>query len=159
MDNITTTAAQAAYLAQNRQPIIYATHTPAFVLALLAVAGRFYTACRLNPHRRRPAAHDWLALAAGVGTAGVYACSMLWVRFGLGRHAAWARAQTPDGANIRRFLQTVLANEVLYTTTLACARLSLVVLYYRLFGLTTMRYWLHGVTGLIVAWALYSVSP
>lgn len=149
-----TNVTYTAFLAQTRQPEIYATHTIAFVLALLAVAGRFYTA--LCVAKRALAGHDWLALAAGVGTVGVYTCSMLWMRFGLGRHAAWALGQ--DEMNIQRFLQTIMANEMLYTTTLACARLSLVVFYYRIFGVTNMRYWLHFVVGFIVAWSLYSVS-
>lgn len=165
MENTTTTTTTQAFLAQSRQPEIFALHTIFFTLAVLAVAGRVYTAAYLVnvvPGRGRGgcgrlAAHDWLAVATGVGTVGVYTCSMLWLRFGLGRHAAWARGQD-DGANIRRFLQTVMANEVLYTTTLACARLSLVVFYYRIFGVTNMRYWLHFVVAGIVAWALYSVS-
>lgn len=149
-----TNVTYTAYLAQNRQPEVYAVHTVFFVLALLAVAGRFYTAVRVA--KRALAWHDWLALMAGVGTVGVYTCSMLWMRFGLGRHAAWALEV--DETNIKRFLQTIMANEILYTTTLACARLSLVVFYYRIFGVTNMRYWLHCVVGLIVSWALYSVS-
>lgn len=186
MDSNNTTTPQA-FLAQNRQPEIYAIHTIFFVLAVVAVAARVYTAAYLgtpgrraagrgggggccggrssNSNNSRLAAHDWLAVAAGVGTVGVYTCSMLWLRFGLGRHAAWTRRPESGGgdgdnggANIRRFLQTVMANEVLYTTTLVCARLSLVIFYYRIFGVTNMRYWLHFVVAGIVAWALYSVS-
>lgn len=145
---------QAAYLAESRQTEVYATHTVAFVLALVAVGSRFYTATRVA--KRALEWHDWLALGAGVGSVGVFACSMLWMRFGLGRHAAWALQQDPR--NVKRFLQTIMANELLYTTTLALARMSLVVFYYHIFGLTNMRYWLHFVVGFIAAWSLSSVS-
>lgn len=80
---------------------------------------------------------------------------MLWLRFGLGRHVAWIMQNDPK--NIERFFKTIVANEVLYTTALACARLSLVAFFYRIFGVSSMRYFLHGFVFFIVAWAISTV--
>lgn len=62
-----------------------------------------------------------------------------------------------DPNNIPRFFQTIVANEILYTTGLACARLSLVAFYYRIFGVLSMRFFLHGFVFVIIAWAISTV--
>lgn len=80
---------------------------------------------------------------------------MLWLRFGLGRHLAWVVQDDPK--NIERFFKTIVANEMFYTTALACARLSLVAFFYHIFGVSSMRYFLHGFVFLIVAWAISTV--
>lgn len=80
---------------------------------------------------------------------------MLWLRFGLGRHAAVVMQEDPN--NIPRFFQTIVANEILYTTGLACARLSLVAFFYRIFGVLSMRFFLHGFVFVIIAWAISTV--
>ena len=81
---------------------------------------------------------------------------MLYLRFGLGRHAVVVAQEDPQ--NLSRFLQTIVANEIVYTTGLACARLSIVFLYYRIFGTSNMRYFLHGFTAIIIAWTIGTVS-
>lgn len=80
---------------------------------------------------------------------------MLWLRFGLGRHLAWVVQDDPK--NIERFFKTIVANEMFYTTALACARLSLVAFFYQIFGVSSMRYFLHGFVFLIVSWAISTV--
>ncbi|KAH7151011.1 hypothetical protein DER46DRAFT_689705, partial [Fusarium sp. MPI-SDFR-AT-0072] len=67
---------------------------------------------------------------------------MLWLRFGLGRHLAWVMQDDPK--NIENFFKAIVANEIMYTTALACARLSLVAFFYHIFGVSSMRYFLHG---------------
>lgn len=80
---------------------------------------------------------------------------MMWLRFGLGRHEIVALEEDP--MNIVYFYQTIFANEILYPFGLATARLSLVVLYHRIFGLFNARYYLHGLMAFIMAWAVYAV--
>ena len=80
---------------------------------------------------------------------------MLWLRFGLGRHLAWVVQDDPK--NIERFFKTIVANEMFYTTALACARLSLVAFFYQIFGVSSMRYFLHGFVFLIISWAISTV--
>lgn len=80
---------------------------------------------------------------------------MLWLRFGLGRHVAWVVQDDPT--NIERFFKTIVANEMFYTTALACARLSLVAFFYQIFGVSSMRYFLHGFVFLIISWAISTV--
>jgi len=80
---------------------------------------------------------------------------MLWLGFGLGRHLAWVIQDDPK--NIERFFKTIVANEMFYTTALACARLSLVAFFYQIFGVSSMRYFLHGFVFLIVSWAISTV--
>jgi hypothetical protein len=62
-----------------------------------------------------------------------------------------------DPKNIERFFKTIVANEMFYTTALACARLSLVAFFYQIFGVSSMRYFLHGFVFLIVSWAISTV--
>lgn len=81
---------------------------------------------------------------------------MLYLRFGLGRHAIVVSKEHPK--HLSRFLQTIVANEIVYTTGLACARLSIVALYYRIFGSSNMLYFLHGFAAFIVAWAIATVN-
>lgn len=81
---------------------------------------------------------------------------MLWLRFGLGRHEVVVKEEDP--MNIIYFYQTIFANEILYPFGLATARLSLVVLYHRIFGLFKARYYLYGLMAFIMAWAIYAVS-
>lgn len=81
---------------------------------------------------------------------------MLYLRFGLGRHAVVVSQEDPE--NLSRFLQTIVANEIVYTTGLACARLSIVALYYRIFGSSNMYYFLQGFAAFIVAWAIATAS-
>lgn len=81
---------------------------------------------------------------------------MLYLHFGLGRHAVVVAQEDPQ--NLSRFLQTIVANEIVYTAGLAFARLSIVFLYYRIFGSSNMKYFLHGFTAFIVAWSISTVS-
>ncbi|KAL0262019.1 hypothetical protein SLS55_003454 [Diplodia seriata] len=98
---------------------------------------------------------DWLAFVAAVNTVGVFIGTMLWLRFGLGRHSAAVMQDDPK--DVSRFFQTILANEIMYTTALACARLSLVAFFYRIFGVSSMRYFLHGFVFVIISWAIATV--
>ncbi|KAF5981894.1 integral membrane protein [Fusarium coicis] len=82
---------------------------------------------------------------------------MLWLRFGLGRHLAWVMQDDPK--NIENFFKAIVANEVMYTTALACARLSLAAFFYHIFGVSTMRYFLHGFVAFIIAWAISTYVP
>ncbi|KAL1640682.1 hypothetical protein SLS58_006696 [Diplodia intermedia] len=100
---------------------------------------------------------DWLSFVAAVNTVGVFIGSMLWLHFGLGRHSAAVMQEDPK--NISRFFQTILANSIMYTTALACARLSLVAFFYRIFGVSSMRYFLHGFVFVIIAWAIATYVP
>ncbi|KKY16117.1 putative integral membrane protein [Diplodia seriata] len=100
---------------------------------------------------------DWLAFVAAVNTVGVFIGTMLWLRFGLGRHSAAVMQDDPK--DVSRFFQTILANEIMYTTALACARLSLVAFFYRIFGVSSMRFFLHGFVFVIIAWAIATYVP
>lgn len=177
----------AAYLAESRQGAVYASHIALFTLSMLALVARFYSA-RVAPKTlgwddlfalaagvcpdRSPLPPNLsffflflflcFRLAANIHGVhqvcdlGVFTTSMLWLRFGLGRHEAWVVAQDPE--NIVRFYKAIMANEILYTTALACARFSVVFFYYRIFGMSGMRYYLHFMVAFILAWAISSVG-
>lgn len=87
---------------------------------------------------------------------GVFTGTMFWLKFGLGRHEVVVHEEDP--MNITRFYQTIFANEIMYPMGLASARLSLVILYHRIFGLFSARYYLYGLMFFIGAWAIYAVS-
>lgn len=59
-----------------------------------------------------------------------------------------------DPKNIENFFKAIVANEIMYTTALAYARLSLVAFFYHIFGVSSMRYFLHGFVVFIIAWAI-----
>lgn len=62
MDDMTD-AQMARYLAENRQDEVYATHVIFFLISLLSMATRFWTA-RFS--ERKLGWDDWFALIAGV---------------------------------------------------------------------------------------------
>ncbi|KAJ4009610.1 hypothetical protein NW752_009199 [Fusarium irregulare] len=144
----------AAFLAESRQNEVYATHIAFFIMMMLIVPCRFFSA-RITD--KKLGWDDWLAYFAAFNTIGVFIGSMLWLRFGLGRHLAWVIQDDPK--NIERFFKTIVANEMFYTTALACARLSLVAFFYQIFGVSSMRYFLHGFVFLIVSWAISTYVP
>ncbi|KAI1069173.1 hypothetical protein LB507_008707 [Fusarium sp. FIESC RH6] len=144
----------AAFLAESRQNEVYATHIAFFVMMMLIVPCRFFSA-RITD--KKMGWDDWLAYFAAFNTIGVFIGSMLWLRFGLGRHVAWVVQDDPT--NIERFFKTIVANEMFYTTALACARLSLVAFFYQIFGVSSMRYFLHGFVFLIISWAISTYVP
>ncbi|KAK1953508.1 hypothetical protein LY78DRAFT_594378, partial [Colletotrichum sublineola] len=88
---------------------------------------------------------------------GLFIGTMLFLHFGLGRHEIIVEKE--DHMNIRRYFQTIFANEIMYPVGLGCARLSLAVLYYRIFGLFGARYYLYGVIAFIFAWTIYASIP
>ncbi|TFB04657.1 hypothetical protein CCMA1212_003284 [Trichoderma ghanense] len=144
----------AAFLAENRQAEVYAVATVFFVLSLLALSGRL-GAARIAG---KPLWwDDWFAIIATICGIGGYVTTMLYLHFGLGRHAVVVAQEDPQ--NLSRFLQTIVANEIVYTAGLAFARLSIVFLYYRIFGSSNMKYFLHGFTAFIVAWSISTFVP
>ncbi|KAH7190504.1 hypothetical protein DER44DRAFT_816061 [Fusarium oxysporum] len=82
---------------------------------------------------------------------------MLYLRFGLGRHLEVVLEE--DSRNSTRFLKTILAQELVYTTTLAASRLSIIAFYYRIFGVSTMRPFLHVATAITIAWTISTFVP
>ncbi|KAL6699289.1 hypothetical protein J3F84DRAFT_406036 [Trichoderma pleuroticola] len=154
MSTMNGTAESAAFWAENRQAEVYAVSTVFFVLSLLSLSGRL-TAARIVG--KSLWWDDWFAIIATVCGIGGYITTMLYLRFGLGRHAIVVIQEDPE--NLSRFLQTIVANEIVYTTGLACARLSIVTLYYRIFGTSNMRYFLHGFAAFIVGWAVATYVP
>ncbi|RYC78901.1 hypothetical protein BFJ63_vAg18222 [Fusarium oxysporum f. sp. narcissi] len=144
----------AAFLVESRQDEVYATHIAFFVMMIIIVPCRFFSS-RIT--KKSLGWDDWLAYFAAFNTIGVFIGSMLWLRFGLGRHLAWVLQDDPK--NIERFFKTIVANEMFYTTALACARLSLVAFFYHIFGVSSMRYFLHGFVFLILAWAISTYVP
>ncbi|KAG8362200.1 hypothetical protein FVEN_g37 [Fusarium venenatum] len=143
-----------AFLSESRQNEVYATHITFFVLMMIIVPCR-WAASRLT--KKALSWDDWLAYFAAFNTIGVFIGSMLWLKFGLGRHMAALIQEDPK--NIERFFKTILANEILYTTALASARLSLVAFFYHIFGVSSMRYFLHGFVVFIIAWAISTYVP
>ncbi|KAF0325493.1 integral membrane protein, partial [Colletotrichum asianum] len=144
----------SAFTAESRADEVYAIHLTFFLLSIISVLARLAAARVLG---RRFTWDDWLALASLVFIAGVFTGTMLWLRFGLGRHEVVVQEEDP--MNIVYFYQTIFANEILYPFGLATARLSLVVLYHRIFGLFNARYYLYGLMAFIMAWAIYATLP
>ncbi|SCO92004.1 related to integral membrane protein [Fusarium oxysporum] len=143
-----------AFLNESRQNEVYATHIAFFALMMIIVPCRFFSS-RLT--KKTLSWDDWLAYFAAFNTVGVFITSMLWLRFGLGRHLAWVMQDDPK--NIENFFRAIVANEIMYTTALACARLSLVAFFYHIFGVSSMRYFLHGFVAFIIAWAISTYVP
>ncbi|KZL67488.1 integral membrane protein [Colletotrichum incanum] len=139
---------------QSRAGEVYVVHIIFFVLSVITVLARLAAA---RTSRRDLELDDWLALAAVVFIMGLFIGTMLFLRFGLGRHEVVVEKE--DHLNITRYFQTMFANEILYPLGLGCARLSLAVLYYRIFGLFSARYYLYGVIAFIVAWTIYASVP
>ncbi|KAF5492224.1 hypothetical protein CGCS363_v011489 [Colletotrichum siamense] len=144
----------SALRAESRADEVYAIHLTFFLLSIISVLARL-AAARVSG--RRFTWDDWLAIASLVFIAGVFTGTMLWLRFGLGRHEVVVQEEDP--MNIVYFYQTIFANEILYPFGLATARLSLVVLYHRIFGLFNARYYLYGLMAFIMAWAIYATLP
>ncbi|KAK2746863.1 integral membrane protein [Colletotrichum kahawae] len=144
----------SAFRAESRAYEVYAIHLTFFLLSIISVLARL-AAARVSG--RRFTWDDWLAIASLVFIAGVFTGTMLWLRFGLGRHEVVVQEEDP--MNIVYFYQTIFANEILYPFGLATARLSLVVLYHRIFGLFNARYYLYGLMAFIMAWAVYATLP
>ncbi|TIC90275.1 hypothetical protein CH35J_012026 [Colletotrichum higginsianum] len=145
---------QAAFRAANRSGEVYTIHGVFFGLAILSVCARLGAARHSG---RKIGLDDWLAVASLIFIVGVFTGTMFWLKFGLGRHEAVVQEEDP--LNIMHFYQTIYANEILYPMGLASARLSLVVLYQRIFGLFSARYYLHGLLAFIGAWAIYATIP
>ncbi|TDZ37627.1 Satratoxin biosynthesis SC1 cluster protein 4 [Colletotrichum trifolii] len=143
----------AAFRAENRAEV-YTVHIIFFVLSIISVLARF---AAVKFQGRKWTWDDWLAVASLVFIVGVFTGTMFWLRFGLGRHEAVVLEEDP--MNVQRFYQTIFANEILYPMGLACARLSLVILYNRIFGLFTARYYLYGTMAFIMAWSVYATLP
>ncbi|GKT66886.1 integral membrane protein [Colletotrichum tofieldiae] len=143
----------AAFRAEDRSGEVYIIHTIFFVLAILSVFARLGAARHSG---RKIGWDDWLAVASLIFIMGVFTGTMFWLKFGLGRHAIVVQEEDP--MNITHFYQTIFANEILYPMGLATARLSLVILYHRIFGLFSARYYLYGLMAFIGAWAVYAVS-
>ncbi|KAJ3543754.1 hypothetical protein NM208_g3409 [Fusarium decemcellulare] len=153
MDTHAAVTPDQAFLNENRQNEVYATHITFFIIMMIIVPCR-WASCRLVG---KPLSwDDGLAYFAAFNTIGVFIGSMLWLKFGLGMHVAVVAQQDPK--NLERFFQTIVANEMLYTTALASARLSLIAFLYQIFGVSSMRYFLHGFAILVVAWAISTVN-
>ncbi|KAL0930150.1 uncharacterized protein CTRU02_214970 [Colletotrichum truncatum] len=150
----TTPEITPAFRAESRAGEVYTVHIIFFVLSILSVIARL-AAARVSG--RKFTWDDWLAAASLFFITGVFAGTMMWLRFGLGRHEIVVLEEDP--MNIVYFYQTIFANEILYPFGLATARLSLVVLYHRIFGLFNARYYLHGLMAFIMAWAVYATLP
>ncbi|KAF6826119.1 integral membrane protein [Colletotrichum plurivorum] len=150
----TTTEGSEAFRAESRANEVFTIHLIFFFLAIISVIARL-AAARVSA--RRITWDDWLAFLSLFFVIGVFAGTMLWLRFGLGRHEIVVQEEDP--MNIVRFYQTIFANEIMYPLSLSSARLSLVVLYHRIFGLFNARYWLYGLQAFIVAWAIYATLP
>ncbi|KAK1579295.1 uncharacterized protein LY79DRAFT_638779 [Colletotrichum navitas] len=144
----------AAFKAESRSGEVFSIHTAFFVLSVLSVAARLAAARHSG---RKIGWDDWLAVASLVFVAGVFTGTMLWLKFGLGRHAIVVEEEDPT--NITRFFQTIYANEILYPLGLSTARMSLVVLYNRIFGLFKARFYLAGLMAFIGMWAVYATLP
>ncbi|TEA12108.1 hypothetical protein C8034_v006589 [Colletotrichum sidae] len=144
----------AAFRAENRAGEVYTVHIIFFVLSIISVLARF---AAVKFQGRKWTWDDWLAVASLFFIVGVFTGTMFWLRFGLGRHEAVVLEEDP--MNVQRFYQTIFANEILYPMGLACARLSLVILYNRIFGLFTARYYLYGTMAFIMAWSVYATLP
>ncbi|OLN96779.1 hypothetical protein CCHL11_02400 [Colletotrichum chlorophyti] len=144
----------AAFRAENRANEVLVIHTIFFALAILSVFARL-AAARYSG--RKFSLDDWLAVASATFITGVFTGSMFWIRFGLGKHEVVVKEEDP--MNLSRFFQTIFANELMYPLGLATARLSLVVLYHRIFGLFKARYYLYGLVAFIGAWSIYATVP
>ncbi|OMP89046.1 hypothetical protein BK809_0005767 [Diplodia seriata] len=140
---------QAAFLAQNRQGEVYAVHISFFLLMLMVIPARIASA---RMAKKPLSWDDWLAFVAAVSS---IRTTEIEHADTASRHSAAVMQDDPK--DVSRFFQTILANEIMYTTALACARLSLVAFFYRIFGVSSMRYFLHGFVFVIISWAIATV--
>ncbi|KAF5566237.1 integral membrane protein [Fusarium napiforme] len=125
-----------AFLNESRQNEVYATHIAFFVMVMIIVPCRIFSSTLT---KKTLSWDDWLAYFAA------------FIRLGY--------SSQDDPKNIENFFKAIIANEIMYTTALAFARLSLVAFSYHIFGVSTMRSFLHGFVAFIIAWAISTYVP
>lgn len=138
-------------LGASQQPAIIIQLSVLFPIALLATGLRFLA-------RRISKAglwwDDWLILAATILNVAFTAVPNLVLSYGLGRHIEALPAGT-----INRFLMTYYVGQILYSCVLGTVKLSIIALYWRIFGLfDSIRGLLWGLFAVVMSWWLATVS-
>ncbi|KAF7879368.1 hypothetical protein EAF04_000564 [Stromatinia cepivora] len=119
------------------------------ISATIAVFLRFVSRALIKSF----AADDWLILAALPFGWGMAICTIIAVHYGLGQHA-----QSVPPENIVPFIQVYLASELIWACSMALIKISVLLLYVRIFG--SMRYFrllAYGFGSFTIAWAIMVV--
>lgn len=137
-------------LGESRRGGLIAETCVVFPIALLAVALRFIA-------RRRAKIDiwwdDWLILVATILNIGFTGVSFHVINLGLGKHV-----ESLSPTTLVHFLQTYYAGQIFYVCTLVTVKLSILALYWRVFGhVHSIRVPLYSLLGLVVAWGLAAV--
>jgi len=130
---------QEEHISDNKAPDIIAVNVICFFIACSAVAARF-TARRIK--KIAYGADDWLILAGLFVTLGVVITSLLGVRYGAGKHAILME-DPAAGAKV------LLAAEVIWGCAISTVKVSILLLYHRIFALNnrafTATLWIVGI--------------
>ena len=114
---------QLAHIHENRSANLIISHALCLPLAVTAVILRFISRRSI---KARLQADDWLIIAALSLYTGQITSGFLAVRFGAGRHAVLLQNPVP-------FAKMVIAIGVLYSFAIAAVKLSVLLMYRRLF--------------------------
>lgn len=136
-------ADQTAHIHDDRASTIVTSHIICITIAAIAICLRFISR-RLGSVALK--ADDWTVVAAFVLEVGEVACGLLAVHEGGGKHAILL-------PNPRRFGQIVLATEVLYNPAIACVKISMLLLYNRIFPDQKFRYGLIAIGSFVIVYS------
>ncbi|RAH48747.1 uncharacterized protein BO95DRAFT_461005 [Aspergillus brunneoviolaceus CBS 621.78] len=115
-----------------------------YILAAGAIALRWTTRYRMQD--AAIAADDWMILAAWISVTASFVCTIIGGNYGLGKHV-WSVAMT----DIMKLMRILFAYVLIYVVTVPLIKLSILLLYRRIFGMSkaiwfcavlTIGYWL-----------------
>ncbi|RDW56860.1 hypothetical protein BP5796_12927 [Coleophoma crateriformis] len=133
-------------LTENRQPELRATNIAILLLAVVFVALRFTSRWMKGFGIGKD---DVTMIIALIFLFGAFADCMLGIHFGLGRHAA--ALTTPE---IISYAKTLMAFECLYVTCICFTKISLLLMYCRIFPIRQMKLGAYILGSLSVGWCI-----
>lgn len=130
----------------SRAPQIYAATIITFLLAVLAVALRFWARRLL---KARVWLDDWIIVLALVFATGQLIATIIWCHQGYGKHLEVLDPNT----FLADFFKNLFAGEILYTLLIVTVKFSILAFYWRLFGRSVkIPVWILG--GITAAWGI-----
>ncbi|KAI0912463.1 hypothetical protein F4823DRAFT_622903 [Ustulina deusta] len=144
---MTNSSASFFDLSETRQPIIYASSTIPIFFSIVCVALRFW--CRWAT-KAGLWIDDWLVFAALISDIGLAADTLWWIPRGLGKHI-----QTFGPNVLQHWGIGVLTAELTYTGSIVFVKLSVLTLYWRIFGgKTTIGLPIAALATTVLAWGI-----
>lgn len=111
---------------ESRAPSLYAATIVTYVLAVVAVACRFWARRLL---KARILADDWFAVLALLFATGLFVSTIVWLHQGYGRHFEVLDRNT----FVPTFFKNLFTGEIIYTLVIVTVKFSILAFYWRLF--------------------------